>query len=143
MKICTTEHITVDTTIGQGSMKSKSLVSAAQTAQTCHILRNKSILKHLTTQKVVSPSQNSSNLLVTLRGPEHCLIEKRQHASQTVADKYCDNLVLDNFVYKTVNNTAKDDTKIVHLNRKSADECTLMVFIGKRHHKGIVGLRCW
>ena len=99
-------------------------MSAAQTAQTCQIVRNKSILRHLTTQKtrnlisleqnqiflgterlsslmnikqnekstfiyqkLVSPSQNSSNFPVTLRGPEHCLTESRSHASQAVADK--------------------------------------------------------
>ena len=121
----------------QGSMKLQSLESTAQTAQTCQIVRNKSILKTWQHKKLVSPSQNSSNLPVTLRGPEHCLTENRQHASQTVADKNFDNLVLDNPVDKTVNNTANDDTKIVHLNRKSVDECPLMVLIGNRHHKAL------
>ena len=77
-------------------------MSAVQTAQACQTVKNKSILKHLTTQKLVSPSPNSSNLLITLRGPEHCLTENGQHASQTVADKNCDNLVLDNPVDRTV-----------------------------------------
>ena len=86
VEIHTIEYITVDTTTGQGLMKYKNIVSAAQTAQTCQNVKNKSILKHLTTQKLVSPSQNSSNLPVTLRGPEHCLTENRQHASQTGAD---------------------------------------------------------
>ena len=45
--------------------------------------------------------------------------------------------MLDNPVDKTVNNTANDDTKIVHLHRKSADECTLMVLIGNRNHKAL------
>ena len=89
------------------------------------------------TKKLVSPSQDSSNLPVTLRGPEHCLTKNRQHASQTVADKNCDNLVLDKPVDKTVNNTANDDTEIIHLNRKSADECALMVLLGNRHHKAL------
>ena len=89
------------------------------------------------TKKLVSPSQSSSNLSVTLRGPEHCLTENSQHASQTVADKNCDNLVLDNPVHKTVNNTANDDTEIVHLHRKSADECALLVLIGNIHHKAL------
>ena len=74
---------------------------------------------------------------VTLRGPEHCLTGNRQHASQTGADKICDNLVLDNPVDKSGNNTANDDTEIVHLHRKSADECALMVFMGNRHHKAL------
>ena len=39
------------------------------------------------TKKLNSPSQSSSNLPVTLRGPVHCLNENRPHASQTVADK--------------------------------------------------------
>ena len=107
-------------------------MSAAQTAQTCQIGKNKSILKHLTTQeKQVSPSQNSSDLPVTLRGPEYCLTENRQHASQTGADKNCDNLVLNKHVGKSVNITADDYTEIVHLHRKCADECALMVFYGK------------
>ena len=89
------------------------------------------------TKKLDSPSQGSSNLPVTLRGPVHCLTENRPHASQTVADKNCDNLVLDNPVDKTVNNTANDDTEIVHLHRKSADECALMVLLGNRHHKAL------
>ena len=80
---------------------------------------------------------------VTLRGPEHCLTENRQHASQTVADKNCDNLVLDNPIDKSVNNTANDDIEIVHLYRKSADECALMVLIWKQTPQSIVGLRCW
>ena len=74
---------------------------------------------------------------VTLRGPEHCLNGNRQHASQTGAYKYCDNLVLDNPVDKSVNNTVNDDTEIVHLHRKYADECALMVFMGNRHHKAL------
>ena len=74
---------------------------------------------------------------VTLRGPEHCLTGNRQPASQTCADKNCANLVLDNPVDKSVNNTVNDDTEIVHLHRKSADECALMVFIGNRHHKAL------
>ena len=82
-------------------------------------------------KKLVSPFQNSSNLPVTLRGPEHCLNENRQHASQTAADNNCDNVVLDN----PVNNTVNDDTKVVHLHRKSADEFALMVLIRNRHHK--------
>ena len=106
-----------------------SLVSAAQTAQMFQIVRKRSILKHLMTQKLVSPSPNSSDLPITLRGLEHCLTENRQHASQIVTDKVCDNLVLDNPVDKSVNNTANDDIAIVHLHRKSADECTLMVLI--------------
>ena len=73
---------------------------------------------------------------VTLRGPKHHLTENRQHASQTVGDKNY-NLVLDNPVDKTVNNTANDDTEILHLNRKSADECALMVLIENRHHKAL------
>ena len=112
-------------------------MSAAQTAQMCQIMRNKSILKHLRTQKLDSPSQSSSNLPVTLRGSECCLTENRLHASQTVADKNWDNLVLDNSVGKTVNNTANDDTEIVHLHTKSADECALMVLLGNRHQKAL------
>ena len=46
-------------------------------------------------------------------------------------------IVLDNPVDKTVNNTTNDDTEIVHLNRKSTDECALMVLIGNRHHKAL------
>ena len=110
-------------------------MSAAQTYRLVRSLKNKSILKHLTTQKLISPSQNSSNLPVTLRGPEHCLTESRQHASQTGADINCDNLVLDKPVGKIVNNTADDDTEIVHPHRKSSDECALMVFMGNRHLK--------
>ena len=72
---------------------------------------------------------------VTLRGPEHCLTENSQCASQTVADKYCDNLMLDKPVDKSVNNTVNDNTEIVHLDRKFADECALMVLIGNRHQK--------
>ena len=88
------------------------------------------------TKKLVSsPFQSSSNLPVTLREPEHCLTENRQHASQTVAVKY--NLVLDKPVDKTVNNTANDDTEIFHLHTKSADECALMIFTGKRHQKAL------
>ena len=45
--------------------------------------------------------------------------------------------MLDNPVDKTVNNTANDDNEIVHLNRKSADECALMVLIGNRQHKAL------
>ena len=75
--------------------------------------------------------------MCTLIEPENCLTENGQHACQTVADKNCDNLVLDNPVDKTVNNTANDDTEIEHQNRKSADECALMVLIGKRHHKAL------
>ena len=56
---------------------------------------------------------------------------------QTVAGKNCDNLVLDNPVDKSVNNTANDDTEIVHLNRISPDECALMVLIGNRLHKAL------
>ena len=89
------------------------------------------------TKKLDSLSQGSSNLPVTLRGPIHCLTENRPHASQTVADKNCDNLVLDNPVDRTVNNTANDDTEIVHLHRKSADECALIVLLGHRHHKAL------
>ena len=99
-------------------------MNAAQTAQTCQTVRNKSILKHLKTKKKLdSPSQSSSDLPVTLRGPEHCLTENRLYASQTVANKNFDNLVLDN----PVDNTANYDTEIVHLHRKSAEESTLMV----------------
>ena len=36
------------------------------------IAKNKSILKHLTIQKTSFSLSNSSNLPVTLRGPEHC-----------------------------------------------------------------------
>ena len=72
---------------------------------------------------------------VILRGPEHCSTKNRQHASQTIADKKCDDLVLDKPVDKPVNNTANDDTDTVHLNRKSADQCALMVLIGNTHHK--------
>ena len=57
--------------------------------------------------------------------------------SQTVADKNCHNLVFDNPVHKSVNNTANNDTEIVHLHQKSADECALMVLIGNRHHKAL------
>ena len=53
------------------------------------------------------------------------------------ADKNCDNLVLDNPVDKTVNDVANDETEIVHLHRKSADECALMVLLGNRHHKAL------
>ena len=74
---------------------------------------------------------------VTLRGPVHYLTENSPNASQTVADKNCDNLVLDNPADKTVNNTTNDDTEIVHLHRKSADECALMVLLGNRHHKAL------
>ena len=74
---------------------------------------------------------------VTLRGPAHCLTENRPHARQTVADKNCDSLVLDNPVDKTINNTANDETEIVHLHRKSADECALMVLLGNRQHKAL------
>ena len=74
---------------------------------------------------------------VTLTGPEHCLTENRLHASQTVANTNCDNLVLDNPVDKTVNNTANDDTEIIHLHRKSAHECALMVLLGNRLHKAL------
>ena len=70
---------------------------------------------------------------ITLRGHEHCLTENRQHDSQTVAVK--NNLVLDKPVGKSVNNTANDDTEIIHLHRKSADECSLRVVIGNKHHK--------
>ena len=52
-------------------------------------------------------------------------------------DKNCDNLVLDKPVDKSVNNTANEDTEIVHLNRKSADECAFIVLIGNRHHKAL------
>ena len=97
-------------------------MNAAQTEQTCQIVKNKSTLKHLTTQKTSFSPQNSSNLPVTLRGPEHCLTENEQHASQTGADKNCDHLVLDKPVDKSVNITADDDTEIVHLHEKSADE---------------------
>ena len=45
--------------------------------------------------------------------------------------------MLDNPVDKTVNDTANYDTEIVHLHRKSADECTLMVLLGNRHHKAL------
>ena len=45
--------------------------------------------------------------------------------------------MFDNPVDKTVNNTANDDTEIVHLCRKSADECALMVLIGNRNHKAL------
>ena len=45
--------------------------------------------------------------------------------------------MLDNPVGKSVNNTANDDTEIVHLHRKSADECALMVLIGNRHCKAL------
>ena len=38
---------------------------------------------------------------------------------------------------RTVYNTANDDTEIVHLNRKSADECALKILIGNRHHKAL------
>ena len=74
---------------------------------------------------------------VTLRGPVHCLTGNRPHASQTVADENCDNLVLDNPVDKTVYNTANDDNEIVHLHRESADECALMVLLRNRHHKAL------
>ena len=43
--------------------------------------------------------------------------------------------MLHNPVNKTVNNTANDDTEIVHLHRKSTDDCALMVLIGNRHCK--------
>ena len=89
------------------------------------------------TQKLDSPSQGSSNLPVTLRGPLHCSTENRPHASQTVADKNCDNLVLDNPVDKTVYNTDSDETVILHLHGKSADECALMVLLGNRCHKAL------
>ena len=46
-------------------------------------------------------------------------------------------MVLDKPVNKTVNNTAYDDTEIVHLHSKSADECSLMVLVGNRHHKAL------
>ena len=74
---------------------------------------------------------------VSLRAPEHCITEHRKHACQTVTDRNCDNLVLDKPVHKSVNSTANDDTEIVHLNRKSGNECALMVFIGNRHHKAL------
>ena len=44
-------------------------------------------------------------------------------------------MVLGNPVYKKVNNTANDETEIVNLHRKSADECALIVLPGNRHHK--------
>ena len=72
-----------------------------------------------------------------MRGPVHCITENRPHASQTVPDKKCDNLVLDSPVDKTVDDTANDDTEIVHLHRKSADEHALMVLPGNRHHKAL------
>ena len=87
------------------------------------------------TKKLDSPSQSSSNLPVTLRRPKHCLTKNRPHASQTVADKNCDNLVLDKPVDKTVNNTATDDNEIVHLHRKSASECALKVLLGNETTK--------
>ena len=74
---------------------------------------------------------------VTLRGPVHWLTKNRPHASQTVADTNCDNLVLDNPVDKTMHSTANDDTEIVRLHRKSADECALMVLLGNRHSKAL------
>ena len=43
--------------------------------------------------------------------------------------------MLDSSVDKSVNITANDDHEIVHLNRKAADECALMVLIGNRYHK--------
>ena len=86
-------------------------------------------------KKLVSPSHNSSSLPVTFRGQEHCLTENRQHASQTVAVK--NNSVLDKPVDKSINITANDDTEIVHVHRKSTDECALMVFIGNKHHKAL------
>ena len=45
--------------------------------------------------------------------------------------------MLDNPVDKTVNNTINDDTEIVHLNRKSSDECALMVLIGNKCHRAL------
>ena len=72
-----------------------------------------------------------------MRGPEHCLTGNRQHASQTGADKNCDNLVLNNPVDKSINNTVNNNTEIVHLHRKSADECALMVSMGNRHHTAL------
>ena len=45
--------------------------------------------------------------------------------------------MLDKPVDKSVNNTANDNTEIVHLNIKSADECALMVLIGNRHHNAL------
>ena len=74
---------------------------------------------------------------ITLRGPEHYLTENRQHASQTVADINSNDLVLDNPVDMAVNNTANDDTEIVHLHRKSIHKCALMDLIGNRHQKAL------
>ena len=88
-------------------------------------------------EQLDSPSQSSSNLPATLREPEQCLTENWPHASQNVTDENFDNLVLDNPVEKTVNNIANDDTEIVHLHRKSANECALMVLLGNRHHKAL------
>ena len=45
--------------------------------------------------------------------------------------------MLDDPVDKTVNNTANDDTEILHLHRKSADECALMVLIGNICHEAL------
>ena len=45
--------------------------------------------------------------------------------------------MLDNPVDKSVNNLANDDTEIVHLHRKFADECVLMVLLGNRHQKAL------
>ena len=88
-------------------------------------------------KKTSFSSQNSQICLLLLRGPEHCLTENRQHASQTGADINCEGMVLDKPVDKYVNNTVNDDTEIVHLHRKFADELALMVFMGNRHHKAL------
>ena len=76
-----------------------------------------------------------------MRGPENCL-KNRPQISQTDVNKNVDDKVLSNtineFVKNTVNvNVNSDNTEIVHISRKSADECALMVLIGNKNHKAL------
>ena len=73
---------------------------------------------------------------VNLRGPENCLKENRPQTSQTDVNKNVDDKVLSNTINESINSTVNenvngDDIKIVHIYRKSADECALMVLIEK------------
>ena len=70
------------------------------------------------------------------------LKRNRPQTSQTDVNKNVDDKVLSNTVNKSVNSTVNenvnsDDTDIVHMNRKSADECALIVLFGNKNHKSL------
>ena len=103
----------------------------------------------------MNPSQREPCMPGTLRGNNTCLNYNRLQASQnadvniTKSDTVNKNPVLhDQNVFTkvklstdepctNVTHDLTEEAEVVHINRKSADECALMLLIGNRHHKAL------